>query len=177
MTVKNGIKHNEIETLNDDIENKESKINKENINDDFKEKDNVDSNENQLQETSLDKDYNKNRKWYENYFSKVEPGSIRASIFSLSILSIGTGCLSLPQRVGQMSVLLCSIEIILAGFAAYWTLDLLIYASLKSGEFTFSKVIQKICGKTWAKFLDITMVVYIIGVLIIYQILSKLRFL
>lgn len=119
--------------------------------------------------------YNANRKWYQNVFSKVQPGSIRASIFSLSILSIGTGCLSLPQRFGQLSVLLCSILVVLAGFAAYWTLDLLIYASLKSGETTYSKVIAKICGPRWAKFLDITMIIYIYGVLIIYQIISKLK--
>jgi len=119
--------------------------------------------------------YKEDRNWYKNFVSKVFPGSIRASVFSLSILSIGTGCLSLPQRVGQMSVLACCIFILIGGISAYWTLKLLIIASIRCKETTYSKVISKLCGSIWAKVLDYSILVYIFGVLIIYQTLSKLK--
>lgn len=112
------------------------------------------------------------RNWYQRCFSSIKPGSVRASIFNLSILTVGTGCLALPQRFGQLSVLLSTIEIILSSFIAYWTLDLLIYASIKSGETSYSKVIRKLLGNKWANFLDGIIVVHISGVLIIYQIIG-----
>lgn len=118
--------------------------------------------------------YRENRTSFGNYFSKVYPGSIRASVFSLSILSIGTGCLSLPQRVGQMSVLIAVINIIIGAFAANWTLRMMIQASIKSGQMTYSRVIKFYCGDNWAKVLDISMVIYITGILIIYNIIGKL---
>jgi len=66
--------------------------------------------------------YNENRIWYEKYISTIHPGSIRASIFSLSILCMGTGCLILPLRFSQLSIVFCFLEIILIGFLANWTL-------------------------------------------------------
>lgn len=122
---------------------------------------------------NIEENYKENRKWIDRYFSSISPGSIRASIFSLSILSIGTGCLSLPQRFGQLSIVFTIILIFLAGFAAYWTLNLLIFCSLKTGEMTYSKLIKKVLSKGWSIFLDVTLIIYIFGVLIIYQIVSK----
>lgn len=142
----------------------------------FSEKDSEITLQNNNAEEVCDHNYNANRNWYQSYFSKIRPGSIRASIFSLSILSLGTGCLSLPQRFGQLSILLCSLEVIIGGFAAYWTLNLLILASIKSKETTYAKVIEKICGESWAKFLDWIMIVYILGILVIYHIMGNLYF-
>lgn len=163
---------------NNDVENIDIKnVNK---NDDMIEKNDVDSDEeNNIKENkeenvaNIEDNYKENRKWIDRYLSSITPGSIRASIFSLSILSIGTGCLSLPQRFAQLSVILSIILIFLAGFAAYWTLNLLIFCSLKTGEMTYSKIIKKILSKNWSTFLDITLIIYIFGVLIIYQIVSK----
>ena len=37
-------------------------------------------------------------------FSKIEAGSLRASIFAMSSLALGTACLTLPQKFQQMSL-------------------------------------------------------------------------
>ena len=113
------------------------------------------------------------RSIFNRFFGKLEPGSMRGSILSLSILSVGVGCLSLPQRVGQMSILLCSIEIILSGIAAIWTLEKIIDAGRKAGLTEYSKTIIHYCGEKWGKFADISIIIYIFGIMIVYQIISK----
>lgn len=110
----------------------------------------------------------------DRYFGKIEPGSMRGSILSLSILSAGVGCLSLPQRVGQLSVLLCSIEIILGGIAAAWTLQKLIEAGRKANTSEYSTTITHYLGNKWSVFGNIIIIIYIFGKMIVYQIICKL---
>lgn len=107
------------------------------------------------------------------YFSKVEAGSLRASIFSLSILSIGVGCLALPQSFSQISVLLCGVEVICAALSTYWTLGIIIEAGRKKEIRNYSLLIAEYCGKGWAVFFDVVIVIYVFGILILYQIISK----
>ena len=52
----------------------------------------------------------------------MNPGSLRGSIFNLCILSLGTGLLAIPQKIGYMSMVLSPIIIILSGLANYWSL-------------------------------------------------------
>ena len=65
------------------------------------------------------------RNFLKRTFSKLTPGSLRGSVFNLSILSLGIGCLALPQKVGQMSLVVSPFVIIIAGLANAWTLLLL----------------------------------------------------
>ena len=51
----------------------------------------------------------------------MEPGSLRGSIFSLSILSLGIGSLAIPQKIGIMGLILSPILIILSGLANLWS--------------------------------------------------------
>lgn len=111
---------------------------------------------------------------FDKMFSRMHPGSLRASIFNLSILSIGVGCLSLPQRFMQISVIVGIIVVISAGLLAYWTLQIIIEAGRKKGITEYSKVILEYCGYRWSVFADITIIVYIFGILIVYQIIGKI---
>ena len=44
---------------------------------------------------------NKRRSFINKLFGPMEAGSIRGSIFNLVILSLGSGCLSLPKYIGK----------------------------------------------------------------------------
>lgn len=112
----------------------------------------------------------------ERLFGKIDAGSVRGSIFNLAILSLGSGCLALPQKFGQMSILVTVIDIILAGFAAYWTLNLMIMASAKHKIYNYSKLVEATYGKCLSLFLDITMLIYIFGIMILYQVIGKIIF-
>jgi len=58
-------------------------------------------------------------------FGKMGPGSMRGCIFNLCILSLGTGCLALPQKMGYMSIVASPIVIFVSGAINYWTLTIL----------------------------------------------------
>lgn len=124
---------------------------------------------NDLKEISIRDD--KKRTLCAKYFSKMDPGSLRSSIFSLSILAIGVGCLALPQKFGQLSLALCSIQIVIAAISTYWTINLIIEAGRKKGLTVYSHVIEEFCGRNWAIFFDVVIIIYVFGVLITYQII------
>lgn len=118
----------------------------------------------------------KERSWYLRWFSPLGPGSLRGSIFNLSILSIGVGVLALPQQFGKLSILLCSLEVIIGGFLTYWSLNLIISVGHKNGINEYGKVVEEFCGKGWALLLNITITVHLTGVIIVYEIISKLYY-
>lgn len=109
-------------------------------------------------------------------FSKMHPGCLRASIFNLSILSIGAGCLALPQRFMQLSILVGVIVVIIAEISAFWTLQIIIEAGRKKGLTEHSKVILEYCGYRWSIFGHVTIIVCIFGYLIVYQIIGKFKY-
>lgn len=112
----------------------------------------------------------------ERLFSRIDAGSIRGSIFSMTILSLGSACLALPQKFEEMSALVGIIDIILAGMACYWTLNLLIIASHKVKIYEYSALIKKVFNRPMAMFLDITVLIYIFGIMILYQVISNINF-
>ena len=66
-----------------------------------------------------------NRTCFQKTCGKMGPGSLRGCVFNLCILSLGTGCLALPQKVGYMSMLATPIVIFVSGAINYWTLTIL----------------------------------------------------
>ena len=111
--------------------------------------------------------------FYEKYFSKLEPGSLRSSIFSLSILSIGIGCLALPQKFGQVSILAMTIMLIFVCGMTYITMDIIIIAARKKNLTVYAHVIEEYCGKNWAVLYDVANILFVVGIILAYQIISK----
>jgi hypothetical protein len=108
----------------------------------------------------------------ERMFSKIEAGSIRGSIFNMAIMSLGSGCLNLPQKFAKMSLLMGCIDIVAAGLSAYTTLTLMAISSRKTKIYNYSRLVKEVYGKWMALFLDITMMIYVFGVMILYQVIS-----
>jgi hypothetical protein len=117
------------------------------------------------------------RSFTNRLFGKIGPGSIRGSIFNLTILSLGSGCLSLPKAMSEMSLILGIISILLTAMATYWTLNLLSLVSEEHQIFNYSILVRKLFGKTMGIVLDLSIFIYIIGILILYQVVSKIIFL
>jgi amino acid permease len=124
-----------------------------------------------ITESEKEENQNETKTWKERLFGPIDPGSIRGSIFNLSILSLGSGCLALPQSFGKMSILVNLIDIIIAAFASYWTLSIMIFSSEKYKVYSYSKINRVILGKGYSIFFDIIMLVYIFGVIILFQVI------
>jgi amino acid permease len=112
----------------------------------------------------------------DRWFSKIDEGSVRGSIFTLSIICIGSALLAMPKKFKTMSITVCIADIIISGCASYWTLNLLIMTSKKFKLYQFSEIACYLYGKWLSYIVDVIMMIYIFGVLIMDQILSKHTF-
>ena len=113
------------------------------------------------------------RTFVERYFSKIEAGSLRGSIFAMSSLALGTGCLAIPSQLQYMSLVGGVIIILLSGISAYWSLNIMILSSKKYKTSDYSKLVFHVFGKLFSALLDYTILIYIFGILISYQVISK----
>ena len=113
------------------------------------------------------------RTLFNRYFSKLGPGSMRASILNLSIVSLGIGCLALPKVFGDISILYSVIILILGGFVNNWTLNMLIHAGKKKKLTVYSHVCKEYLGNGAAIFYDVIMIILVFGSIITYEIICK----
>lgn len=113
------------------------------------------------------------RTFINKLFGPMEDGSIRGSIFNMVILSLGSGCLSLPKYIGKTSLLMSIFLIIVIGLLAWWALSLISKACYKKQIFIYCNLIESLYGKTLARIYDAIVILYSIGVLILYQVISK----
>lgn len=111
------------------------------------------------------------RSFCNKVFGKMGPGSLRGCIFNLCILSLGTGCLALPQKVSYLSISFTPVVVLIAGAANLWTLLLLSTISHKYNKTNYSELVQLLCGKGMSIFLDIVIVIDIFGIIILYQVI------
>lgn len=113
------------------------------------------------------------RTWFMRTFSKIGPGSVRSSIFSLSIISIGLGCLALPAKFQDTGIIGCLVLLAISGVATYYSLSYLTEAGHKYKIDNYSEVVKFHYGEKASKTLDILIIIYIYGAIILYQIFSK----
>jgi hypothetical protein len=139
-------------------------------------KNNEDNHSDDMISKNHDKSSFHKKGFYDKYFSKLEPGSLRSSIFSLSILSIGIGCLALPQKFGQVSILAMTIMLIFVCGMTYITMDIIIIAARKKNLTIYAHVIEEYCGKKWAMLFDVANILFVVGIILAYQIISKYLF-
>ena len=116
-------------------------------------------------------EYIEQRSWLRRTFGKMEPGSLRGSIFSLSILSLGIGSLAIPQKIGIMGLILSPILIILSGLANLWSLKILGRMSLKYNLKKYEHVIKHLFGDGMSLFVGIIMILNQTDVIILYQVI------
>lgn len=113
------------------------------------------------------------RSWFMRTFSRIGPGSVRSSIFSLSIISIGLGCLALPSKFEATGIIACLALLAIAGIATYYSLAYLTESGHKYKIDSYSELVKYHYGEKAAKTLDILIIIYIFGAIILYQIFSK----
>lgn len=108
---------------------------------------------------------------FQRFFGPIKGGSIRSSIFNLSILGLGSGLFALPHRMGEMSILACTVMVLLSGLASYWTMTLLIISTSKYNLFNYSQLVKHLYNKKLSVFLDLIILLFIFGVVTLYQII------
>ena len=104
-------------------------------------------------------------------FGKIEPGSIRGGIFSLSSTAIGAGALSLPKMMGQSSLVIGIFCLLFVGICSIISLQWLILSTKKHKIYDYSKLVNKVLGRKAAISLDAIIMVYLFGALISFHVI------
>ena len=112
-----------------------------------------------------------NRTCFQKTCGKMGPGSMRGCIFNLCILSLGTGSLALPQKIGYMSLLASPIVILVSEAINYWTLTILGDVARKYKLRKYEDVVSKLFSQNLRIFLGIVMVLNQSGMIILYQVI------
>lgn len=128
------------------------------------------SNSNEEEEIDEDEKYESNKTCLQRLFGSITPGSMRASITSFSILSIGVACLSVPSYLSQIGIVFYIIFVIVIAFISNTTLRYLISIAKNYKVKSYNVLVTLILGKTMAFILDIVIIIKIFGVMIVYQI-------
>ena len=111
------------------------------------------------------------RTCFQKTCGKMGPGSMRGCIFNLCILSLGTGSLALPQKIGYMSMVASPIVIFVSGAINYWTLTILGNVGKKYKLRKYEDVVSTLFSKNLSNFLAIVMVLNQSGMIILYQVI------
>ena len=112
-----------------------------------------------------------NRTCFQRTCGKMGPGSMRGCIFNLCILSLGTGCLALPQKIGYMSMLASPIAIFISGAINYLTLTILADVGRKYKLRKYEDIVSKLFSQKLSSFLSVVMVLNQSGMIILYQVI------
>lgn len=104
----------------------------------------------------------------QRYFSKMEEGSLRSSIFNLMSCALGAGMLSLPFVLRVSGYALGSFLIILGGLVSFFGMIWLMKAHSLTNAATFSELIEITMGKFWSKFLLIICIFQAYGISVSY---------
>ena len=112
-----------------------------------------------------------NRTCFQKTCGKMGPGSMRGCIFNLCILSLGTGSLALPQKIGFMSMVASPIVIFVSGAINYWTLTILGDVGRKYKLRKYEDIVSKLFSQQLSTFLGFVMVLNQSGMIILYQVI------
>lgn len=104
---------------------------------------------------------------------KGEASNIRGAIFNLIILSLGTGCLSLPRYVATTSLCLSIFIIIFVGFLQWWAMSLMAEVCSKENVYNYAELLKKYYGKAMGSLYNGMVCVYCFGIQILHQVVSK----
>ena len=97
--------------------------------------------------------------------------SIIGAIFSMTSLSIGTGCLTFTKKAIEFGFVWFAVILIVGGLATYWTLVGLVRVAKKDGDTEYSSTVRKILGKVGAVLIDIMASLYSWGIIITYEVI------
>ena len=158
----------------DNIKLEDLPISKGSVNELFSVKNNyqkIENSNNKLENLEEETEEVDNRTCFQKTCGKMGPGSMRGCIFNLCILSLGTGSLALPQKIGYMSMIVSPIIIFVSGAINYWTLTILGDVGRKYNLRKYEDIVSKLFSQQLSYFLSIVMVLNQSGMIILYQVI------
>jgi len=109
--------------------------------------------------------------WWVRTFRPLGPGSLRASILSLSSNAIGAGLLSVAYAVKLSGILLGTIFLVLGAviFAFYYRIMTKAHDQVR--VYTYVGMVKAMFGETWRRVLEICLTGLLFGILCAFQVI------
>lgn len=117
----------------------------------------------------LDEIQPKTRTLWQRYLGPIRAGSLRGGSFAMCSITFGAGCLLFPSAVRITGPILAAVLFISLALLAYYTEYLLVKAAVKLNVLDYEKLIKFKLGNGMAVFYDINNIVFVIGVIMLYQ--------
>ena len=124
-----------------------------------------------LEDLVINEDKLEEEEKFEEKKCSMKEGSLLGGIFALSSIALGPGAFSLPIRCTQLGLVWFIVFLIIAAFVTYWSMSGLIKAARKVRGEDYSPSVKALVGKPFAIFIDLTIILYLIGVFIQYQVI------
>lgn len=106
-------------------------------------------------------------------FGPIKPGSLRGSIFTLCAAGIGAGVLSMPYILKQSGFILGILIILIGAVSAYFSMRMVLVRAMQHKCKNYTDLATKAGGKPLMMFLQISILMYIYGACLSYQIVGK----
>ncbi len=106
------------------------------------------------------------------FLSHFQSGKLPNAIFNIAVLALGTGCFSIGKKVEYMSICFTPIYVIIAGLVNYWSIILMGISAQKYNIYDYGHLVMKLYGKSLSFLLDLSVILYDYGVIILYQIVA-----
>ena len=113
----------------------------------------------------------KNVSCFKKLIAQFKEGTMVNAVFNISIISLGTGILAIPVKVQYMTLVFTPIYVILAGIANLVSLLMISSVVNKTGLVDFYQATLEILGKIYARILNIVIIIYSYGLVILFQII------
>lgn len=114
-------------------------------------------------------DENKYKGLCKRLFSPIKAGSLRGGSFAMCSITFGVGCLLFPSAVRITGPILAAILFVVLALCAYYTEYLLVESAIKTKILDYEKLIKDKLGNGMAIFYDINNIIFVIGVIMLYQ--------
>ena len=134
------------------------------INDKEKEKENKDEKLNENEKIE-------NLSCFQKLILKFKEGTMINSVFNISIISLGSGVFAIPYKVQYMTLVFTPVYVILAGIANLFSLLMISYVVDKTNILDFFQITYKILGKGFARILNVVIIAYCYGLIILFQVM------
>lgn len=106
-------------------------------------------------------------------FGPMRPGSLRGSIFTLSNLTLGVGCLSLPQVLFRIGFVEGILALLIVALISYWMLSCISEASQIKRCYDYSALVKIVFGGKISIVVNVIFMLYYLMVLVAYQVISN----
>ncbi|KAH9124410.1 hypothetical protein AeMF1_004823 [Aphanomyces euteiches] len=105
--------------------------------------------------------------------SKMQPGSVKGSMFTMTVSIVGAGILSLPYALEQVGLVMGIVLLVLGGLLAYFSLYLLVVCSDLSKETSYMTLANLTSGSRLSMFVQLVISLNLFGTSVGYLVGSS----